>query len=200
VALTGGIATGKSYCLRAFVSLGVPVIDADLLSHAAIAPGTPGFDAVVRRFGRRVVATSGEIDRPALGRIVFTDDDARRALESIVHPIVHQTILEWFEAGHDSREHFRIADIPLLYETGGARDVDRVIVAACSRAEQMARLASRGLSAADAEARLAAQWPIEEKARLADYLISTSGSTDETERQVIEVVERLRAESADLAE
>src|SRR5690348_4070836 len=179
VALTGGIATGKSYCLRRFAELGVPVIDADVLAHDAIRRGTPGFDAVVGRFGPGVIGMDGEIDRRTLGRIVFADADARRDLEAIVHPAVYDAIRAWFEAPDDGagRWPFRIADIPLLYETGGDDSVDCVIVAACRPEQQIERLRARGLAEGDARARIAAQLPIEEKARRADCTIDTSGTT-----------------------
>jgi dephospho-CoA kinase len=188
VALTGGIATGKSYCLRRFAALGVPVIDADVLAREVLRPGTPGFAAVVRRFGSEVLI-DGSLDRAALGRIVFRDADARAALEAIVHPPVYAAIEAWFARGADApHAAFAIADIPLLYETGHDRDVDRVIVAACDRELQRSRLVARsGLSAAEADARLSAQWPIEEKRRRADYVIDTGGTTIETNAQVEQI-------------
>ena len=95
IALTGGIATGKSYCLRRFAELGVPAIDADRLARDAVAPGTPGLAAVAARFGGGVIAADGSLDRGALGRIVFADTRARAALEAIVHPEVYRRIREW---------------------------------------------------------------------------------------------------------
>jgi dephospho-CoA kinase len=189
VALTGGIATGKSYCLTRFAELGVPTIDADVLAHRAVAPGTPGFDAVVARFGSSVVHPHGEIDRTRLGQIVFGDERARRDLEAITHPIVYKAIAEWF-AAVEGTGHARlaIADIPLLYETGRDRDFDRVVVAACPPAVQAARLMTRNrLSEADARLRIASQMPIEEKMRRADYVIDTSGTPADTDVRVRDV-------------
>jgi len=194
VALTGGIATGKSFCLSRFAAFGVPTIDADQLAHAAIAPGSTGHDAVVERFGASVVGDAGAIDRAALGRIVFEDAKARRDLEAIVHPRVYRAISQWFADLGDRREPLGIADIPLLFETGREIDYDAVVVTSCPREMQIERLMRRsGLSRADAERRVAAQLPIENKAAKADYVIDTSGTFEETETQIAKVLTELRA-------
>ena len=195
VALTGGIATGKSYCLSRFALAGAPTIDADALARQAVAPGTAGFDRVVARFGTAVLRPDGTLDRPALAAIVFADADARRALEAIIHPVVYSAIERWFE-GLERTGHVRIAiaDIPLLFETGRERDFDAVIVAACKPSVQRARLIARdGLSPSDADRRLANQLPIEGKAARADYVIDTSNTFEETDRQVQDVWTRLTA-------
>lgn len=190
IALTGGIATGKSYCLSQFIALGAPTIDADALAHEVVAPGTPGFDAVRARFGASIVAANGDLDREALGRIVFSDAAARRALEAIIHPAVYAEIQRWFErlARDDAGGHFGIADIPLLYETGHDKDFDKVIVTSCAPEIQIQRLMARpGTTREDAERRLAAQWPVARKAALADYVIDTSGTHARTDEQVQEI-------------
>jgi dephospho-CoA kinase len=193
VALTGGIATGKSFCLAEMAAAGVPTIDADRLAHDAIAPGTPGFDAVVLRFGRGVVGVAGAVDRPTLGRLVFGDARARRDLEAIIHPGVYRAVERWFAELGDRSEPLGIADIPLLYETGREIDFDVVIVAACPPEMQLARLMARnGLTRDEAAQRMAAQMPIGEKTERADHVIDTSGSFDETRNQVRRVIEELR--------
>lgn len=186
VALTGGIATGKSYCLARFADAGAPILDADILARHAVAPGTAGFDAVRSRFGAAVVTAEGALDREALGRIVFADPAARRALEAIVHPAVYAAIGRWFDTLARSGQHrVAIADIPLLYETGHEGDFDAVVVASCPADQQIARLMARsGWPREDAARRIAAQWPVAEKARRADYVIDTSGSFEETDAQV----------------
>lgn len=187
VGLTGGIATGKSVCLEAFRALGAATIDADVLARDAVAPGSPGLAAVVARFGPGVILASGALDRAALARIVFADASARRDLEAIVHPVVRARIADWFLAqeSQPGDDHVAIADIPLLYETGRAQDFDRVVVAACHPEQQIARVMARdGLSRADALARIAAQYPIDDKRRMADLVIDTSGSLDDTARGV----------------
>ena len=189
VALTGGIATGKSYCLAAFARLGAPVIDADALARAAVGPGTPGLALVVRRFGTGVLAADGRVSRDVLARLIFEDADARRDLEAIVHPEVYAGIRRWFD--QLSGVPAGVAEIPLLYETDHAGDFDRVVVAACSRDEQKRRAMARdGLSEAEAERRLDAQLPIDVKRERADEVVDTGGTLAETERQVREIWEK----------
>jgi dephospho-CoA kinase len=195
VALTGGIATGKSYCLARFAGLGVPVVDADVLAREAVMPGSPGLRAVVDRFGPGVLGADGALDRPALGRIVFGDGKARAALEAIIHPEVYRHIREWF-ANLPPGTRLAIADIPLVFETGHNHDFDAVIVAACDAEEQVRRVMARdNLSASEARARLAAQWPIGEKVKRATRVIWTDGGFTETDRQIQDVLGLLRAES-----
>jgi dephospho-CoA kinase len=193
VALTGGIATGKSYCLERFARLGAPVIDADVLAREAVAPGTPALEAVAARFGSGVLTSEGALNRSALARIVFSDARARAALEAIVHPEVYRRIREWF-ANLPPGTRLGIADIPLLYETGQEHEFDRVIVAACDVVEQIRRMVVRdGFTDADARARLAAQWPIAEKVARAPIVICTDRGFEETDRQVDEVFRSLMA-------
>jgi dephospho-CoA kinase len=189
VALTGGIATGKSHCLRRFAELGAPTIDADTLAKQAVEPGTDAFRAVVQRFGPAVVAANGTLDRAALGDVVFGDDEARHALEAIIHPTVRQSIDRWFESlGLQPGVRAGIADIPLLFETGRDKDFDVVVVAACAPATQKARLMNRdGLSEEQADQRIRAQMPIDDKTRRARYVISTEGTIAETDRRVAQV-------------
>ena len=191
VGLTGGIATGKSYCLKRFEELGAPTIDADRLARLAVAPGSAGLAAVVERFGPSLVRDDGTLDRSALAQIVFSDRTARADLEAIVHPDVYRRIREWF-AQLPFTTPIAIADSPLLLETGHEHDFDRVVVAACSRDEQLRRLVERdGLAEADARARLAAQWPIDEKVKRADYVIRTDGTFTETDAQIRRIYDAL---------
>ena len=189
VALTGGIGTGKSYCLAKFAELGAPTIDADSLSRQAVAPGTAGFDQVVSRFGTTVLATDGSLDRVALGVLVFSDPDARRALEAIVHPVVYHAIERWFDdLGRSGHASAGIADIPLLFETAREREFHTVIVATCPADVQRARIMKRtGLTAPEADRRIATQMPIEDKVIRADHVIDTSGTFEETDRRVGEI-------------
>jgi dephospho-CoA kinase len=184
IALTGGIATGKSHVRAQFEALGVPTIDADLLARRAVAPTTPGLAAIVARFGPEILDASGTLDRPKLAALVFADPKARHDLEQIVHPFVRTAIDEWF-ASLDRVHPFAIADIPLLYETGRARDFEMVIVAACEPETQLRRLMARDrLSEQDAKRRIAAQMPIDQKAGWADYVVRTDGTFEETNREV----------------
>jgi dephospho-CoA kinase len=193
VALTGGVATGKSYCLARFRAAGVPVIDADRLAREAVAPGSPGLAATVKRFGTTGVTADGTLDRGRLGALVFADPVARRDLEAIVHPYVYRAITKWYEQMAAAGARLAIADIPLLFETGHEGDFDRVIVATCPEDLQIQRLALRdGLDARQARARLAAQWPLARKVGAAHFVIDTGGSFDATDRQVDDVIAALR--------
>jgi len=194
VALTGGIATGKSHVRAEFERLGVPTIDADVLARDAVAPGTSGLSAVAERFGSEVLDSSGALDRKRLAAIVFQDAAARQDLERIIHPAVRLAMDAWF-ASLPPIHRVAIADIPLLYETGRDRSFDAVIVTACEPATQIRRVMARdGVSEAEALQRIAAQMPTEDKIRRATYVIRTDGTFDETSRQVRGVYNQLAAE------
>jgi dephospho-CoA kinase len=193
VALTGGIATGKSYAREQFERLGVPTSDADTFARAVVAPGTDGLAEIVRAFGTGVLDATGALDRQRMAAIVFPDPERRKHLEAIIHPAVRHAIDAWY-AHLEPTLPFAIADIPLLYETGRDRDFERVIVTACDPPTQLARVMERdGLTETEARLRIAAQLPIDEKVRRADFVIRTDGSFEDTDRQVKEVFEALRS-------
>lgn len=192
VALTGGIATGKSHVRRLLERLGVPTIDADTLARQVVAPGSPGLAAIVSRFGAGVLDATRALDRHALAEIVFADAGARHDLEAIVHPPVAAATDAWFASLDASRSVLAVADIPLLYETGRERGFDAVIVTACDPRTQLHRVMARdGIDEAEARRRIEAQLPTEEKVRRADHVIRTDGSHDETEAQVRAVLAAL---------
>lgn len=194
IALTGGIATGKSHVLELFRRRGVPCLDADTLAHGVEAAGTEATQAIAARFGPAVLAGDGAVDRAKLGPIVFADAAARRELEAIVHPAVYRAItagLRAFELTENPR--LAVVDIPLLFETGRASDFDAVIATVCPVAMQVERLVARGMTDADARQRLAAQLPAAEKAARAQHTIDTSGTFEETEAQVQRILETLKA-------
>jgi dephospho-CoA kinase len=181
VAVTGGIATGKSTVAATLRARGVPVVDADALARDAVAPDSDGLRAVVERFGPGVLRADGALDRPGLGRVVFADAGARRDLERIVHPRVRTAVAAFVAA---ATAPAAVAEIPLVYESGWFRDFDAVVVVACHPREQLRRLMARdGLAEAAAQSRLDAQWPIGDKARLADRVIVTDGDITDTARQ-----------------
>jgi dephospho-CoA kinase len=185
IALTGGIATGKSYVLDQFQRRGVACLDADELAHGVMAAGTEATAAIAERFGADILAPDGSVDRTKLGPIVFADPSARRDLESIVHPAVYRAIqagLRGFELVGDGA--FAVVAVPLLFETGAEDKFDRVIVTACSPETQVSRLRERGLSEEAARQRLAAQWPTEKKAARAHHVVNTDGTFEDTKRQV----------------
>jgi dephospho-CoA kinase len=188
VALTGGIATGKSYVLAQLRERGIPVIDADHIVHEALGPNTPTTEQILREFGAAVLKADGSVDRAKLGEKVFAAAEARLRLEAIVHPFVYETILNWFEAG---KAPIGVASIPLLYETHREGDFDAVVVTACKADQQLERMTERGMSEVEARRRMAAQMPAAEKAARADYVIWTGGTTHETDVQVEELLIKL---------
>jgi len=197
VALTGGIATGKSYVLDQFRRRGVPCLDADELAHGVEAAGTEATAAIAARFGAEVLAVDGSVNRARLGPIVFADPAARRELEAIVHPAVYRAMAAGIRAFELTGAHaFAIVDVPLLYETGADQRFDRVIVTACAPETQIARLKDRGLSEDAARQRLAAQWPTDKKTARADFVITTDGTFEDTARQVEDIYRRLQTASA----
>lgn len=192
IALTGGIATGKSVVRAEFERLGVPTVDADNVAREAVAPGTPALAAILARFGPDIVDVDQTLDRRKLGAIVFADETSRRDLERIVHPAVQAAINTWLVSTEKEGHRIAIAVIPLLYETGRERDFDSVITTACAGDEQLRRVMARdGLSEAQARQRINAQLSTEEKVRRANYAIWTDGTMDETKRQVLETLEKL---------
>ena len=192
VALTGGIATGKTHVLTQIAGAGIPTLDTDDLAHAAVAAGSPGLEEVIRRFGTSVLALDGSLDRKAMASIIFADNQARDDLEAIVLPRVRQAADEWLAARAASRDPLVVVAVPLLYERGRHSDFDAVIVTACSPDQQLKRLMARSsLSAEEARQRVAAQLPQDYKVQRADYVIDTNGSIEETNRQIERLLQRL---------
>jgi dephospho-CoA kinase len=199
VGLTGGIASGKSTVARMLTDLGATVIDADAIVHELQAPGSPLLAEIVEAFGPQILTADGALDRAALGALVFSDRGARERLEGIVHPKVGVEMLP-----RGSGAKLIVLDIPLLFEgrargTGTAAQMalDATILATVPEEVQVERQVERdGCDRDEALRRIRAQLPLEEKQRLADYVIDNSGSRAETERQVREVVAALTAEAA----
>ena len=191
IGLTGGAGSGKSTAAEMFRELGAAVIDADEASHAVYAPQTPGFDAVVREFGPEYVR-GGQVDRARLGELVFHDDDARRRLNAIVHPLVREWMAErTAEADRDGAEVV-IHDVPLLFENGlEGLYSDVVLVYAPERVQIKRLVEGRGISEDRARAIIAAQLPIDEKRGRAQRVIDNSGSRDVTRAQVNRVWDEL---------
>ncbi len=189
VALTGGIATGKSYVLGRFAALGVPTIDADAIAHDVVRAEQPAASEIRAHFGDDVFHSSGEVDRARLARRVFDDAAERAVLESIVHPRVRAAIDERFAS---ITAPFAVADIPLLFETGRESAFDRVVVTACAPDRQRERLLARDATDAGALKRLAAQLPTADKVARADYVVWTDGTFAETDAQVDAVHAALR--------
>ena len=182
IGLTGNIACGKSTVGRLLMARGADYIDADRLVHALLEPGTPENERIVERFGPAVRAADGQIDRPALGGIVFADPAALTDLEAILHPGVRAEIRRRLAA---STAPMVVVDAIKLFEGGLAREMDVNWVVTCPRAEQVRRLMTeRGMTAEQAETRIAAQGSQEEKVRQANVVIANGGTLADTERQV----------------
>jgi dephospho-CoA kinase len=195
VGLTGGIGTGKSTVARMLESRGAVVFDADVLARQAVAPGTPGFDQVVERFGPNVLAPGGGLDREALASVVFSDPAARRDLEGIVHPEVRRMFAEGCEEYKDS-DRVVIFSAPLLVETGMHTAFDLLIVVAAPVVTQIERLMrGRGMAERDVRARIAAQLPLEAKAEVADILVDNEGTLEDLEGRVERVWRDLDAQA-----
>jgi len=195
VALTGGIATGKSHVLEECRRHGLACLDADELAHGVTAAETEATAAIAARFGADVLAPDGSVDRSKLGPVVFADPAALRDLDAIVHPAVYRAIGAALRGFERLGYPMVVVAVPLLYESGHEKDFDRVIVTACAIDTQRARLRARGLSATAAEQRIAAQWPTEEKAARADFVIRTDGTLEETDNQLAGVLASLRPSS-----
>jgi dephospho-CoA kinase len=190
VAVTGGIGTGKSVVLEEFAACGAPVVDADALVHDALRRGAPGIGAIRARFGPDVINEAGDVDRARLGSLVFADAEARRDLEALLHPAVYRAIDAWMADRDRDGAPLAVAEIPLLFETGHEAEFDCVVVTACDEDAQLRRALGRpGATEADARRRIAAQWPLAEKVRRADYVIRTDGALDDTRRQARTIYE-----------
>ena len=190
VGLTGGVASGKSTVSAMLAELGAVVIDADLLAREVVARGTDGLAEVVEVFGPEVLTGDGDLDRPALGAIVFADDDRRGALEAIIHPRVRARGAE-LEAGA-APGAVVVHDIPLLAETGQADAFDAVIVVDVPTGVQVERMVGlRGMNREDADARIAAQASREERLAVATYVIDNTGTLEDLRQRVAEVFDEL---------
>ena len=186
VGLTGGVASGKSTVSAILAELGAVVIDADLLAREVVAPGTEGLAAVVEAFGPDVLGPDGGLDRPRLGALVFADPERRRALESIIHPRVRARAAE-IEAAAPAGAVV-VHDIPLLAETGQAASFEAVVVVDVPVEVQVDRMVRvRGMSEADARARIAAQADRDARLAVATYVVENTGDLDELRARVEEV-------------
>jgi dephospho-CoA kinase len=193
VGLTGGVASGKSTVSTMLAELGAIVIDSDALAREVVLPGTPGLAAVVDAFGSEILSEDGTLNRPALGAIVFTDEEKRRVLEGILHPLIGARSAALAEsAGPDD---LVIHDIPLLAEAGIADTFDAVIVVDAPVDLQVERmLRDRGWTQEDAESRIAAQASREDRLAVATYVIENTGSLEDLRARVHEVYDELTAE------
>ncbi|MBF4599529.1 dephospho-CoA kinase [Frigoribacterium sp. VKM Ac-1396] len=197
-ALTGGIAAGKSVVARRLAERGAAHVDADALAREVVEPGSPGLDAVVERFGRGVLRPDGALDRAALGAVVFADPDARRDLEGITHPAVHAlSARRMADAVADDPGRVVVYDVPLLVEARGTDGFDVVVVVDAPRALRLRRLVElRGMSDEEAQRRVDAQADDRSRLAVADLVVDSSGSLEDTLRQADDLYDELRSLSA----
>ena len=194
VGLTGSIAVGKSYVSSVFAGLGCHVLDADQTAREVVEPGSAGMAAVVDHFGPEILSADGSLDRKRLGQVVFTNEQQRQTLNSILHPFIiarqDEILREWEAVDPNS---IGIVDAALMIESGGYKRFDKLIVVHCRPEVQLERLMLRtGLPLEEAKQRIASQMPQEEKQRYADYLIDTSDSFEGTRKQTTDVHAKLR--------
>ena len=192
VALTGGIGAGKSLVAQYFSELGARVVDADQLSRIAIERGSEGFDAVVTRFGE-IILRNGDIDRKALGEIIFRDELAKSDLEAIIHPRVRELFSE--VVADLSADEILIYEIPLLVETGAASNFDRIITVESDLETRKARLLKRGMLISEIERRIAAQATREQREEVADEIIINDDDEDALLRKVENLWEDLQRQA-----
>jgi len=188
VALTGGIGAGKSLAAQYFSDLGARVVDADQLARVAIERGSTGFDEVILRFGEEILR-DGDIDRKALAHIIFSDPQAKEDLEAIVHPRIRELFA--VVVSDLQPEEILIYEIPLLAETGSAKNFDLVITVEADLEIRKDRLRKRGMFISEIERRLANQASREEREALADYVITNDGEEDQLLRAVENLWEEL---------
>lgn len=183
--LTGGMASGKSTAARMFADLGAKIIDADRIGHALLSSNSPAYAEIVQRFGRQILDATEEISRRRLGALVFADSEKLRALNSIVHPRIITRVED--QAKQYSTQYpsaVILVDAALIFEAGIGGRFEKVIVTWCPPEQQLERLMHKGLTREEAERRLSTQIPAEEKRRRADFVVDSSGSLENTRRQV----------------
>jgi dephospho-CoA kinase len=182
IGLTGGIASGKSTVAQRFRELGVPVIDADEAARTVVAPGRPGLARITQKFGRQILSPNGELDRRVLRDRIFADTNSRRALESILHPLIRA---EMALLARNATGPYLIMAIPLLIEGGSRDDLDRILVVDLDEPTQLARIMSRdGVSETQARAILAAQATRAERLAKADDILENSGTVEDLRAKV----------------
>jgi dephospho-CoA kinase len=195
VGLTGSIAVGKSHVAAIFSELGCHVLDADVTAREVVEVGSEGLKKIAETFGKEVLKVDGTLDRNKLGAIVFEDEEKRKLLNSILHPIIitkyDEQMRIWESKDPNS---IGIVDAALMIESGSYKRFDKLIVVHCQTDVQLSRLMNRNnLTKEEALRRISSQMPQEEKKSYADFLIDTSGSFEETRKQVEDIYERLKA-------
>ncbi|UTL71636.1 dephospho-CoA kinase [Bacillus halotolerans] len=189
IGLTGGIASGKSTVANMLIDKGITVIDADIIAKQAVEIGMPAYRQIIDEFGEDILLENGDIDRRKLGALVFTNEQKRLALNSIVHPAVREEMLKRRDESIANQETFVVLDIPLLFESKLESLVDKIIVVSVTKEPQLERLTKRNqLTVEEALSRIRSQMPLEEKVSRADNVIDNSGTLEETKQQLEEIL------------
>jgi dephospho-CoA kinase len=192
IGLTGGIASGKSTVAAMLRELGFGVIFADEISRKLLEPGEAALHETVREFGGDILGADGKLDRKKLAGIVFAVQSKLDKLNAIIHPRVEAIMLEQFAEWEREGREVAFVEAALLIEAGYVKNLDGLVVTWCRPEQQMERLIARGMTEKEAQARIAAQMPVEEKLKLATYRIDCSGTMEETRRQVGELAKALK--------
>ncbi|MCM3354153.1 dephospho-CoA kinase [Bacillus halotolerans] len=189
IGLTGGIASGKSTVANMLIDKGITVIDADIIAKQAVEKGMPAYRQIIDEFGEDILLENGDIDRRKLGALVFTNEQKRLALNSIVHPAVREEMLKRRNESIANQETFVVLDIPLLFESKLESLVDKIIVVSVTKELQLERLTKRNqLTEEEALSRIRSQIPLEEKVSRADNVIDNSRTLEETKQQLEEIL------------
>jgi dephospho-CoA kinase len=193
VGLTGGIATGKTTVASMLRDLDVPVLNADTLGHELLEPGQAAYDEIIAGFDEDILDANGKVNRAKLGGVIFADAQKRERLNQILHPRILDVVQKWFAAlDEPDGPEFAVVEAALIFEARYNLKLDKIMVCWCRPEQQMERLTLRGLSVEEAQQRIAAQMPLADKRKLADEPIDCSGSIEDTQRQVIQVAEKLK--------
>lgn len=193
IGLTGGIATGKTTVSNMFVKLGTHLIDADVIARDVVKPNQPAWGKIVETFGESILDVKKEIIREKLATAIFNDPEKRKQLEAITHPKIIEEENRLVNAlRKENKSGITVLDAALLIEAGHHRRVDKLIVVYLNRETQIKRLMKRdNLNDVEAKKRLDSQMPLDEKAKLADYVIDNSKSIDEVKAQVFDIYTEL---------
>jgi len=189
--LTGGVGMGKSTAAGFLREHGAQIVDTDEIARELVRPGQPALDKIQTAFGKTVIASTGELNRAELARIVFADANARKKLEAILHPRIRERWLAQIETWRKEDQRLAVVVIPLLFETQAESHFDKIICVACSATAQRERLAARGWTAEQIRQRIAAQLPVEQKVARADFVVWTDGAPDAHAQQIERILAAL---------
>jgi dephospho-CoA kinase len=182
--LTGGVGMGKSTAAAFFEARGAKIVDTDRLAHDLVQPGQPALNEIQRTFGSKVISPDGQLRRGELAEIIFSDPEARKKLEAILHPRIRERWLAQVEAWRGENCPFALVVIPLLFETSAEPYFDKIVCVACHENSRQERLRVRGWAPGQIRGRIAAQLPVAEKISRADFVIWSEGNVENHSRQV----------------